>query len=166
MSAPGAVRVLVALGSNLGDRRANLEAALARLSAAPAFRLVSVSPWIESAAEGGPAGQPDYLNGCLEGETTLGPHELLALLQDIEAGLGRRRELEPRHGARTLDLDLLFYGEETIEAERLTVPHPRLEERLFVLEPLCALQPERLLPRSRKTARERLQELRSRSGQR
>ncbi len=161
MSRSRAVRVFVALGSNLGDRRACLGGAVEALRAADGVRVLAVSPWIETRAEGGPPGQPDYLNGCLEAETTLEPADFLWLLQRIESQFGRQRAGEARHAPRTLDLDLLFYGEEELEEPGLRVPHPRLEERIFVLEPLAELAPGRLLPRSRKTARERLLELRA-----
>jgi len=163
MSPPDPPRVLVALGSNLGDRQANLEGAVQVLSAAHGVRVLAVSPWIETRAEGGPDGQPDFLNGCLEAETTLAPAAFHALLQRIEARFGRAREREVANGPRTLDLDLLFYGDEEIREPGLIVPHPRLEQRTFVLEPLCALRPERKLPRCGRTARERLAELRARS---
>jgi 2-amino-4-hydroxy-6-hydroxymethyldihydropteridine diphosphokinase len=153
------VRVLVALGSNLGDRRAQLEGALAALAAADAVEVLRVSPWIETRAEGGPAGQPDFLNGVLEARTTLCAADLLWLLQRIETQFGRDRRAEPPQGPRTLDLDLLFYGDEVIEESGLVVPHPRLEERTFVLEPMSHLEPERVLPRCGRTVRERLLEL-------
>lgn len=156
------MRVFVALGSNQGDRRAHLEGAVEALRAADGVRVLRVSPWIETRAEGGPQGQPDFLNGCLEAETTLAPGDFLWLLQRIETQYGRSRASEVRHGPRTLDLDLLLYGDEEIEEPGLSVPHPRMEERLFVLEPLAALAPERRLPRSGRTARERALEVRAR----
>jgi len=155
-----AVSVLVALGSNLGDRRAHLDGAVAALAVADGVRVLRVSPWVETRAEGGPAGQPDFLNGCLEAETTLSPADFLWLLQRVETQFGRDRRREVPQGPRTLDLDLLFYGDETIARPGLVVPHPRLEERVFVLEPLSALVPERVLARCGRTVRERLGELR------
>jgi len=151
--------VLVALGANLGPRRATLEAAVRDLAAHPDFEVLAVSPWVETAPVGGPAGQPRFLNGALRGRTTLDAEALLALLHRIEAAHGRRRAEEQHHGPRTLDLDLLFYGEETIERPDLVVPHPRLEDRRFVLEPLSHVAPDRRLPRTRRTVRERLAEL-------
>ena len=153
------VTVWVALGSNLGDRRANLDGAVEALRSADDIEVVRVSPWIETRAVGGPAGQPDFLNGCLEARTTLAPEDLLWLLQRIETQFGRERAREPRHGPRPLDLDLLLYGELELARPDLVVPHPRMEERTFVLEPLCALAPELRL-RSGRTVRERLAELR------
>jgi 2-amino-4-hydroxy-6-hydroxymethyldihydropteridine diphosphokinase len=130
---------------------------------APGVRVVGVSPWVETAPVGGPP-QPAFLNGCVELSTTLAAPDLLRLLQGIEARFGRDRAREVRHGPRTLDLDLLFYGEEALDEPDLIVPHPRLEERTFVLEPLCALHPELRLPRSGRTVRERLAELRRSDG--
>ena len=156
------VAVWIGLGSNLGDRRANLDGAVEALRCADGIEVERVSPWIETRAEGGPAGQPDFLNGCLAARTALAPEDLLRLLQRIEAQFGRERAREVRHGPRPLDLDLLLYGELELARADLVLPHPRLEERLFVLEPLCALAPELVLPRSRKSVRERVLELRAR----
>jgi pantoate--beta-alanine ligase len=153
--------VWVALGSNLGDRRANLEGACEALRSADGVEVVRVSPWFETRAEGGPSGQPDYLNGCLEARTTLAPHTFLWLLQRLESQFGRERAREVRYGPRPLDLDLLFYDELELDGPELVLPHPRLEERLFVLEPLCALAPELVLPRSGRRVRERVAELRA-----
>ncbi len=153
-----AVRVWVALGSNRGDRRATLEAAVEVLRGAEGLRVRRVSPWFETDPVGGPAGQERFWNGVLEADSELEPHELLRFLHAVETRFGRCREGEPRHGPRTLDLDLLFYGEERIHEDGLVVPHPRIEERLFVLEPLRCLVPERRLP-SGKSVAERVLEL-------
>ena len=130
------------LGSNLGDRRAQLAAALGRLAAAPEVRIARVSSVYETTALclPGQAAQPDYLNLVVELETSLAPHPLLDLCLAIEEKLGRvRRE---RWGARTVDLDILIYGEAELTADaRLTLPHPRLCERAFVLAPLADLVP-------------------------
>ncbi|MCS6243699.1 MAG: aminodeoxychorismate synthase component I [Opitutus sp.] len=131
------------LGSNLGDRHAHLANALGRLAAAPEVRIARVSSVYETTALclPGQAAQPDYLNLVVELETTLEPHGLLDLCLAIEEQLGRvRRE---RWGARTIDLDVLLYGATELCAdERLTLPHPRLCERAFVLAPLGELAPE------------------------
>jgi 2-amino-4-hydroxy-6-hydroxymethyldihydropteridine diphosphokinase len=162
---PGAaVRAWVGLGSNLGDRRSNLEGAVEALRCADEVEVLRVSPWFETQAEGGPRDQPDFLNGCLEARTTLAPHTLLWLLQRLEAQFGRDRARESRHGPRPLDLDLLLYGELELDGPDLVLPHPRLEERLFVLEPLCALAPDLVLRRSGRSVRERVAELRAREG--
>jgi 2-amino-4-hydroxy-6-hydroxymethyldihydropteridine diphosphokinase len=153
------VRAWVALGSNLGSRRAHLDGAVAALTRARGVRVVRSSGWVETEPQGGPVGQGRYLNGVVELETTLGARELLDLLLAIEREAGRVRG--ERNGPRTLDLDLLFFGDAAIDEPDLIVPHPRLEEREFVLEPLAQLEPGRVLPRSRVTVRERLAELRA-----
>lgn len=158
--------VWVALGSNLGDRRANLDGAVEALRAADEVEVLRVSPWFETPAEGGPGGQPDFLNGVLEARTGLSPQDFLWLLMRIETQFGRDRRAEVRHGPRTLDLDLLLYGELELDGPGLVLPHPRLEERTFVLEPLCAIEPDLVLRRCGRTARERLGELRAARGER
>ena len=128
----------VGLGSNLGDREALL------LRAADALDAVRISPVIETEPWGF-ADQPPFLNAVAEVETDLSARGLLELLLDIEQRLGRTRT-GPRYGPRTIDLDLLLYGHEVIDEPGLRVPHPRLAERRFVLEPLAALVPERKIP--------------------
>ena len=150
-----AVAVWIALGSNLGDRRAQLEGAVEALRAADEVEVLAVSPLLETRAEGGPSGQPDFLNGVLSARTTLAPEDLLWLLQRIETQFGRERAHEVPNGPRTLDLDLLLYGERVLGGPELVVPHPRMEQRLFVLEPLCALAPELVLPGCGRTVRAR-----------
>jgi 2-amino-4-hydroxy-6-hydroxymethyldihydropteridine diphosphokinase len=131
--------VFIGLGSNLGDRRAELESGLADLAGTPGVRLVARSRLYETEPEGGPPQGP-YLNAVAEIETELGPRELLACLHAIEARHGRRRDV--RFSPRSLDLDLLLYGTERVSEPGLVVPHPRLHERGFVLEPLCELAPD------------------------
>jgi len=141
-------RVYIALGGNLGDRRANLERAVELLDADPALELVAVS----SLRETDPVGYEDqsrFLNGALAADTALSPRELLDRLLAVERELGRDRR-GPRFGPRTVDLDLLLYGDETVDEPGLTVPHPRLPERPFVLEPLAELDPELALPDGRR----------------
>ena len=129
----------IALGSNLGDRAALLRGALAALERAGDVRVVAESAVYETAPVGGPP-QPDYLNMVVAVETSLGPEALLERCLAVEAAHGRvRRE---RWGARTLDLDLLSHGAMTLQTERLTLPHPRLAERAFVLVPLAEIAPE------------------------
>src|SRR6056297_472752 len=123
----------IALGSNLGQPLQQLRRAVTAIAALPASDVSRVSSVYRSAPIG-PSDQPDYLNAVLCLRTLLGPHRLLDELQAIEARQGRER-LE-RWGPRTLDLDLLLYGTETIADERLTLPHPRMHERDFVLFPL------------------------------
>ena len=129
----------LALGSNLGDRAAMLRGALASLSNGADVRIVNESAVYETAPVGGPE-QPDYLNMVVAVETALPPEALLARCLAIEAEHGRvRRE---RWGARTLDLDLLCYGEVELKTAQLTLPHPRMRERAFVLVPLAEIAPE------------------------
>ena len=151
----------MALGSNQGDRRVNLEVGLARLAREPGVRVLAGSTWHDTEAVGGPAGQARFLNGVVQLETELGPKALLARLQQIEVRAGRDRANEPRNGPRRLDLDLLFHGEQRLREPGLELPHPRLEEREFVLAPLCELEPERVLAVSGRTVREQLASLRS-----
>ena len=164
MTAVGAVTAWVALGSNLGDREAALAGALEALSTADGVEVVRVSAWHVTRPVGGPPGQGDYLNGVLEARTTLTPEDLLWLLQRVETQFGRDRAREVPNGPRTLDLDLLLYGREHIERAGLVVPHPRMEARLFVLEPLAELAPELVLPGCGKRVCERVAELRGATG--
>ena len=130
-------RVHVALGSNLGERRRTLESACESLRAFASDARVRCSPLYESAPMG-PAEQPDYLNAVCTFETRLAPEALLAALQRVEASAGRVRPAR-RWSARTLDLDLLLYGTRRIDTPSLTVPHPGIAERAFVLLPLADL---------------------------
>lgn len=127
----------VGLGSNLGDRRAVLESALAALAPRRASRLRETAPW-------GLAEQPPFLNAVAELETDLAPDALLDLLLDLERRHGRIRA--ERWGPRTLDLDLLLHGDHVLAEPGLEVPHPRLHERAFVLEPLAELDPDLNVP--------------------
>jgi len=130
-------KAYLGIGSNLGDRRAHLEQAREHLAGAAGVTLLRSSPLYATAPVGGPANQGEYLNGVLEIDTTLSPEALLQLCQALELDAGRTRDV--RHGPRTLDIDLLFYDEICRDDPRLTLPHPRLHERLFVLAPLCDL---------------------------
>jgi 2-amino-4-hydroxy-6-hydroxymethyldihydropteridine diphosphokinase len=135
-------RAAIALGSNLGDCRATLEAALAELAATPGIRLLRRSCWYRSAPVGPP--QPDYLNGCALLNVSLAPEVLLDRLQATETRFGRVRA--ERWGPRTLDLDLILFGGLVLESERLQIPHPRLRERAFVLVPLAEIAPDWIHP--------------------
>lgn len=130
--------VAIALGSNLGDRRAHLEWAVDCLRAA--LDGLRVSSFIETDPVDVPGPQPPYLNAVAVGETTLGPAELLDRLLRIERERGRERP--SARAARTLDLDLILYGDRIVHADHLDVPHPRFRERHFVLEPLCEIAPD------------------------
>lgn len=132
----------IALGANLGALRATLEAALTELAAWPGIRVLAVSSAWHSAPVG--CEGPDYLNAVAAVETTLAPLPLLDALQAIEQRHGRERPYV--NAPRTLDLDLLLYNDQQIRTERLTVPHPRLHERAFVVLPLLELAPGLVLP--------------------
>jgi 2-amino-4-hydroxy-6-hydroxymethyldihydropteridine diphosphokinase len=134
----------VGLGANLGDRAAMLRSAIEQLRAEPGLELKSVSAFRDTAPVG-LTDQPSFLNAAAAVETDLGPRELLDRLLGIERRLGRTRS-GPRFGPRTIDLDLLLYGDETIDQPGLRVPHPRLHERLFALEPLADLDPDLVVP--------------------
>ena len=136
--------VAIALGSNLGDREAHLAFAIRRLSAI--LSNLRHSRWYDTDPVGVPLHQPRYLNGVAVGETTLGARALLDELLAIEQAAGRTRPspLAPR----TLDLDLVLYGDQRIQEPGLVVPHPRFRERLFVLEPLADVAPDLVDPES------------------
>jgi 2-amino-4-hydroxy-6-hydroxymethyldihydropteridine diphosphokinase len=129
----GMAACLIGLGSNLGDRRANLDAAVVRLRQHAALHVLSVSQWRETPPAGGPPGQPQFLNCAALLETPLAPHDLLRALQQIETDLGRRRT--ERWGPRAIDLDLLLCGQVVLDTPALVLPHPRMAWRRFVLEP-------------------------------
>jgi len=128
----------VSLGSNLGDRRARLASAFAALSLLPGTRLVARSSLYESAPVD--AGGGDYLNAVVRLRTALAPLELLHALQAIEAEAGRQRPYP--NAPRSLDLDLLLYGDRAVESDELVLPHPRLHERAFVVVPLLEIAPD------------------------
>lgn len=130
----------VGLGANLGERETALRSALAAIGRLPGTRVTRVSPLYGSAPVD--AGGPDYLNAVAELTTTLAPQALLEALQTIERGAGRERPY--RNAPRTLDLDILWFGGQVIDSPALTVPHPRMAERAFVLRPLADLAPDRV----------------------
>lgn len=138
------IRAYVALGSNLTEPRTQVETALTELQAIAHTHLVMYSRLYRSAPLG-PPGQPDYINAVAALDTELSAHALLACLFDIETRHGRTRDAL-RWGPRTLDLDLLLYGTEESADPHLTLPHPRLHERGFVLYPLCEIAPELIIP--------------------
>jgi 2-amino-4-hydroxy-6-hydroxymethyldihydropteridine diphosphokinase len=149
------VRVAVSLGSNLGDRRAHLEWAVARL--VEAFGPLRVSSIIETEPFDVPEPQPPYLNAVAVGETALTPAEVIDLLLRLERERGRERR-SPQ-APRTLDLDLILYGHLVLNSESLVVPHPRFRERRFVLEPLAEIAPEWRDPVTGRTVSELLRKL-------
>lgn len=136
------MRAFVAVGSNLGDRWAHLSAAARALRAAPGVAVVRASRVWDTEPVGPP--QPRYLNAVLELETTRTPRSLLGLLQEVERAALRTRDVH--WGARTLDLDLILFADFTIRQQGLTVPHPGMEERRFVLAPLAELHPDLVVP--------------------
>jgi len=138
----------VSIGTNLGDRDAHLALALRRLAALPDTELVAASPVYETDPVGPPPQGP-YLNAAVHLRTRLSPRALLDALLAIEQEAGRVRGV--RDAARTLDLDLLLYGDQVLDEPDLVVPHPRLAERPFVLEPLAALAPDRVHPTRHET---------------
>ena len=129
------MRAYVGLGSNLGEREKTLRAAIERLASDPRVEIVAVSSLRETDPVGPITDQPRFLNGAVALETELAPRALLELLLEVEAEHGRTRT-GPAGGPRTLDLDLLVYGDETVDEPGLQIPHPRLHERDFVLQPL------------------------------
>ena len=137
-----AERAFIGLGANLGDPRAALDAAFVRLATLPHTTLRAASSLYRSAPID--SSGPDYLNAVVLLETRLAPHALLAHLQRIERAHGRERPY--RNAPRTLDLDLLLYGAQHIDTPTLTVPHPRLHERAFVLRPLAQIAPSLAVP--------------------
>jgi 2-amino-4-hydroxy-6-hydroxymethyldihydropteridine diphosphokinase len=149
------ITVAVALGSNLGDRRAHLEFAASKLRTL--LRDLRLSQFVETVPAGVPGQQRLYLNAAAVGETTMSARELLDLLLAVERERGRER---PFQGApRTLDLDLVLFGDRVIRDPDLSVPHPRFRERLFVLEPLAEIAPDLKDPVTGKAVRELLSAL-------
>ena len=141
-----AMRTFIGLGSNLAHPRRQLARALARLDRIDGVRVLAVSPNYATAPIGGMP-QPDYVNAVALVETTLSPRALLARLHAIERRQQRRRDAStPRNAPRTLDLDLLLYGALRIRSPRLSIPHPRMHERAFVLRPLTDVMPAVRIP--------------------
>jgi 2-amino-4-hydroxy-6-hydroxymethyldihydropteridine diphosphokinase len=138
-------RVYIGIGSNLGDRRANTAAAIERVSQLPGTRIVRASSLYESE----PLGDAEtwFVNSVIEIDTSLSPEALLEKLLGIEKAMGRTRANEKRWGSRVIDLDILLFDQDVIEKAGLTIPHPELHKRRFVLRPLAELAPELVHPR-------------------
>lgn len=136
-------RAFLSLGSNLGDRRSTLEAALRALEASSDVRIIRRSSLYETAPVG-KTDQPDFYNLVVQVETALSPEALLDRCQEIERALGRVRD--ERWGPRTADVDILLYDRHTVHTERLIVPHPEMLRRRFVLDPLLEIAPDAVLP--------------------
>jgi 2-amino-4-hydroxy-6-hydroxymethyldihydropteridine diphosphokinase len=132
-------RAYVGLGANLGDRERTIREAARRIGAGRLSEIRETEPW-------GYADQPRFLNAVAEIDTELGARELLEVLLEVERDLGRERGTGPRYGPRPIDLDLLLFGSDVIEEPGLSVPHPRLDERRFVLEPLADLDAGLVVP--------------------
>ncbi|MFG0285033.1 MAG: 2-amino-4-hydroxy-6-hydroxymethyldihydropteridine diphosphokinase [Phycisphaerales bacterium JB039] len=148
----------IALGSNQGDRWRYMAAGVSAIAGLPRSRILRRSSVLETDPVG-PAGQGRYLNAVVELETGLTARELLDGMLAAERAAGRVRSAAERWGPRTLDLDLLLYGDETIREPELTTPHPRMAERRFVLEPLAQLAPDTLIPGRGVTVRQALRAL-------
>jgi len=149
-------RVYLGVGSNLGNREIFLERAQGLLKKLPEVRFVRSSSVIETQPVGGPP-QGKFLNTVWEIETSFSPEELKAHLQTIETELGRKRTI--RNAPREIDLDILFYGDRIVKEKGLEIPHPRLHERFFVLNPLSEIAPQKIHPQRRKTVKELLEKL-------
>ena len=135
------MKLVLALGSNLGNRESNIEEAVSELE--NVIEITHLSTMHETAPVGGPK-QGDYLNAVLIGESELTPHELLALTSKIESKLGRVREV--RNGPRTIDIDIIVFGEIQINTPDLQIPHPRAHQREFVLAPWLEIDPDAQIP--------------------
>lgn len=154
MTAQNKSRAFLGFGGNIGDTISHFYHAHQQLTDHPQNTIAGVSPIYQTPAVGGPEGQPDYLNAVVEIETHLSPHELLELCQKIEEEAGRTRDIH--WGPRTLDIDILLIDHLIINDSRLTLPHPRLQQRHFVLLPLNDLAPQLCHPQIHTTIAELL----------
>ena len=149
--------VYLGLGSNLGNRQDYLDRALQALDGTEVVRVLARSPVYETAPVGGPPEQPDYLNQAARIETSLSPEDLLALTQQIERDLGRRRTVHG--GPRTVDIDILLYGNLIRAHPDPVIPHPRMHQRAFVMRPLADIAPDVVHPALGKSINGLLREL-------
>ena len=136
--------VLLAFGANLGNPHSQIFDAWNRIGRIPGVQCQSLSSLHLTKPVGGPENQPDFLNGAGLVDTTLSPEQLLDEIMEIELALGRKRT--EHWGPRTIDIDILLFGDLLIQTERLTIPHPRMHERSFVLDPAAEIAPEMIHP--------------------
>ncbi|TAN61197.1 2-amino-4-hydroxy-6-hydroxymethyldihydropteridine diphosphokinase, partial [bacterium] len=144
-------RVYIAIGSNLGDRRANCTQAIANISRIPSVRVVKISSLYET-EPWGVRDQPNFINCAVEAETSCDPRTLMSILKNIEADMGRKDG--PKWGPRVIDFDIIFYGSRIIKEDDLVIPHPHAHERSFVLTPLIEIEPGLMHPILKKTVSE------------
>lgn len=149
--------VYLGIGSNLGDRQAHVDRAIALLKENPDIDVLAVSKLVDTEPVGGPP-QGNFLNGAAKIKTDLLPLELASQLRMIERRLGRQKDAPPNH-PRTMDLDILFYDDVVVEGKNLVIPHPRAAERRFVLEPLSEIAPDLIHPRLQKSIKDLLEAL-------
>ena len=152
------VDAYIAIGSNIGDRQATIDRAIHDIGALQSVRFIEQSSIIETPPVGD-IEQGPYLNGVVHVQTTMPARDLLHFLLKIEVSQGRDRSQEQRWGPRTLDLDLIVFGDQVIDEPGLQVPHPRLHERSFVLIPLAEIAPDILIPVQNETPRQLLEAL-------
>jgi 2-amino-4-hydroxy-6-hydroxymethyldihydropteridine diphosphokinase len=154
---PATVPAYIGLGSNLGDRGANILSAVAELGKIDGVEVVQVSSMMDNPAAGGPENSPAFMNAAAEIETSLGSHSLMDQLMEIERKMGRVRRLkwEPR----IIDLDLLLYDDAIVSTDELMVPHPLMHERKFVLVPMAEIAPDAVHPAMRMTMKGLLEDL-------
>jgi 2-amino-4-hydroxy-6-hydroxymethyldihydropteridine diphosphokinase len=148
----------IAIGSNLGDKHKHVNEAVRLIHELPNTNVLRVSNWHETEPVGLPDGAEQFVNGVAEIETDLSPQELMTSLLEIEKILGRIRN-HNGYESRTIDLDLLLYGDQTVDTPNVKVPHPRMTERLFVMKPLSELCPEFVIPGFEKSVSKILHEL-------
>jgi len=151
------IKAFLSLGSNLGDKELNIKKAIEALQTAKGIDIMMVSNCYETLPEGGGRNQPFFLNNAVEILTTLTPHELLEKAQEIESNLGRTNKND--YSPRIIDIDIVLYGEDIIIEEDLTIPHPLMHERLFVLEPLYEIAPDAIHPVMGETVEKLLHQL-------
>ncbi|MBN2058331.1 MAG: 2-amino-4-hydroxy-6-hydroxymethyldihydropteridine diphosphokinase [Candidatus Saganbacteria bacterium] len=158
----GKVIAYLGIGSNVGDREEYVEQALFLLEKNPNVELLKHSSNFETEAEGS-GGQPPFINAAVAVRTKLPPEKLLDLCHEIEATLGREREIE--WGPRTIDIDILFYGDEIVSDDKLQIPHPLMHERMFVLKPMREIAPQAMHPILEKTVEALYEERKAESGE-